>query len=750
MAESAHKRKARKRPIRKKSQVSQNKQQTNHIINEASANGKIVYKVSRNKTSRSKHTKANKPTSVQAATLATVNKPLPVEKEQGKGRSVEKNLVKGKPATKNVATKNSASKQPIIDKGVKYVVTKEPVVEHEQPVSIEAIAQAPQKQPAPQRQPTMPPAMPPQPIYTVRGKPVRPWLVLGSLVFGFFMALLDTTIVNVAIPTIQTSLKTDLNTVSWVLNAYNLVFAVLLVTLGRFADQYGRKRLMMIGMVVFTAGSLLCSVAETIGNATGTPAINWLIGFRVLQGMGAAGLNTISLAVIISVFPAHKRGAAIGVWGALSGLASAFGPVLGGFLIENFDWRYIFFVNLPFCIVGLIMIGLFVPETHNSRVSKRIDIPGMLFLTITIFCLVLAFIQGNVWGWSSSIIIGLFAGSLVGFVLFVLVELKQKEPIVDFRLFRIISFSGANITMFLFGIAIQGQFLMMVLFFQNARGFDQIHAAYAVLPAPIAAFIISIICGRLSRRINPFYMGITAMIAIALGFFLVDFTTVDSSFFELAWKNVILGIGIGMIFQTLPSISLSEIPPAKLGVASGVFNTFRQVGMTLGIAILLSMFVGQLQTHLPNAVTTSTQLVQKSSLSVQTKQSIITGVQKAATSANATAEAGSNSSNTVDLTKYASLIPSQVPVAQKNSIIAALRSLSTLINREFDIQITNAFDSAWWISTFVALAGVISATLALILNNRNRSMLAVPKEATPVKVPVPKEAAPVKVLVPVH
>ncbi|BCL78244.1 hypothetical protein ccbrp13_07090 [Ktedonobacteria bacterium brp13] len=740
MAESAHKRKARKRHISKKSQVSQNKQRANHITNKASANGKIVYKVSRNKTSKSTNTKASKPISVQTAKLATVNKPLPVKKEQSKGKSVEKNLVKSKPTTKKVATKSSASNQPIIDKSVKYIVTKEPIIEHEQPASTQAITQAPQK----------PPAKPPQPVYTVRGKPVRPWLVLGSLVFGFFMALLDTTVVNVAIPTIQTSLKTDLNTVSWVLNAYNLVFAVLLVTLGRFADQYGRKRLMMIGMVVFTVGSLLCSVAETIGNATGTPAINWLIGFRVLQGMGAAGLNTISLAVIISVFPANKRGAAIGVWGALSGLASAFGPVLGGFLVENFDWRYIFFVNLPFCIIGLIMIGLFVPETHNSRVSKRIDIPGMLFLTITIFCLVLAFIQGNVWGWSSPTILGLFAGSAVSIVLFVLVELKQKEPIIDFRLFKIVSFTGANITMFLFGIAIQGQFLMMVLFFQNARGFDQIHTAYAILPAPIAAFIISIICGRLSRRINPFYLGITAMFAIALGFFLVDFTTVDSSFFELAWKNVILGIGIGMIFQTLPSISLSEIPPAKLGVASGVFNTFRQVGLTLGIAVLLSVFVGQLQTHLPTTVTNSTQIVQQSSLPEQMKQSIITGVQKTATSSNATAEAGSSSSSTIDLTTYASLIPSQVPVAQKNSIIAVLRSLSTAINRKFDIQITNAFDSVWWISTFIALAGVISATLALILNNRKRSMLAVPKEAATVKVPVPKEAATVKVPALVH
>jgi MFS family permease len=173
--------------------------------------------------------------------------------------------------------------------------------------------------------------------------------------------------------------------------------------------------------------------------------------------------------------------------------------------------------------------------------------------------------------------------------------------------------------MLLFGLAIQGQFLVMVLFFQNARGFDQLHAAYAILPAPIASFIISIIGGRFSRRINSFYLAITGMVAIAVGFFLACFTTPATPYLVLAGENVILGLGIGLIFQALPNLSMSEVPPPKLGVASGVFNTFRQIGYSLGIAILLSMLTGQTQSNLPTALTHSVQLVKQCSLPAQTK-----------------------------------------------------------------------------------------------------------------------------------
>jgi len=232
----------------------------------------------------------------------------------------------------------------------------------------------------------------------VGAKPVKPWLVLTAVLFGFFMAVLDMTIMNIAIPSIQTGLKADLLSTSWVLNAYNLMYAVLLITVGRFADQYGRKRLLLIAMILFSLASLGCALAQACGHISGAPAMSWLIGFRALQGIGAAGLTPVSLAIMMVVFPRQKLSAAIGVWGAVGGMGAAFGPIIGGFLVQTLDWRWIFLVNLPICAVGIVLTLLFVPETRDPSVSRRIDVPGLLTLTMAIFCLVLAIIEGNEWG----------------------------------------------------------------------------------------------------------------------------------------------------------------------------------------------------------------------------------------------------------------------------------------------------------------------------------------------------------------
>jgi drug resistance transporter, EmrB/QacA subfamily len=713
MGERVNKRKSHRKNVRKRSKALQNKRQFKQIAAKAAPSRQFAATPPRSIPHTTRHAAISKTESSEATKAAPSRQfvaapPLsvpPATKHAAINQTASPAAAKPSPSKQFVATPPLSVPQAAKRATVNQIVTP-------------AAAKAQDFKTAPTLKiPTLSKEIVTLPVFTVRGQPIRPWLVLGSLVFGFFMSLLDTTIVNIAIPTIQANLKTNLDTVSWILTAYNLIFAVLLVTLGRFADQYGRKRMVMISMVIFSAGSLLCALAGTMGSATGTSSINWLIAFRVLQGVGGAGLNPISLAIIIAVFPPQKRGAAIGVWGALSGLASAIGPVLGGFLVETFDWRYIFLINLPFCVVGLIMVALFVPETSNPKVSKHIDVLGIIFLSIAIFCLVLAITQGNSWGWTSIITLSLYAGAVLAFIIFVLVEMRQQEPIIDFHLFKTISFTGANITMFLFGLAIQGQFLIMVLFFQNALGFDQLHAAYAILPAPLTAFLISIIGGRFSRRINSFYLAIIGMVAITIGFLLACFTTPTTPYFILAGENVILGFGIGLIFQSLPNLSMSEVPPPKLGVASGVFNTFRQIGYSLGIAILLSMLTGQIQSNFPTAFTNSIQLVQQSSLPAPIKQNSITGLQK--TLANsATNTDANNTSSSIDLTRYVGQMPPQTTTAQQTSILATLHGLSAKINDEFAIQITNAFTSTWWISSGVALVGVLTAVLALLLQRK--------------------------------
>ncbi len=445
----------------------------------------------------------------------------------------------------------------------------------------------------------------PPPVLMVRAKPVNPWRVLTAVLFGFFMAVLDTTILTIAIPSIQTGLSADLPSISWVLNACNLMYAVLLITIGRFADQYGRKRLLLIAMILFSLGSLGCALAPACGRISSTPALSWLIGFRALQGIGAAGLMPVSLAILMAVFPRHKRGAALGVWGAVAGMGAAFGPIIGGILVQAFDWRWIFLVNLPICAVGIVLTLLFVPETRDPSVSRRIDVPGLLTLTMAILCLVVAIIEGNEWGWSSVPMLSLFGAAVGSVILFVLVELWQREPLVDLSLLKAWSFTGTNITVLLLGIAFQGATLIAVLYFTNALGYRQLQAAYALIPLALASFVTSLLAGKVSSKLTPSLMCLAGMAMVAVGLGLLGLLSPLTSFLDIAWCGLLMGGGIGMAFQSLTMLSLSQVPHAKLGVGSGVFNTFRLLGGVLGVAILVSVLTGQLHTNLEQAYRTA-------------------------------------------------------------------------------------------------------------------------------------------------
>ncbi|HEY7416458.1 MAG TPA: DHA2 family efflux MFS transporter permease subunit [Ktedonobacteraceae bacterium] len=562
-----------------------------------------------------------------------------------------------------------------------------------------------------------------QSTFTIRGRIVNPWLALASLVFGLFMALLDATIVNIAIPAIQTGLKTDLTSVSWVINAYNLVFAVLLITIGRLADQHGRKRLFQLGMVLFSLGSLSCALSPEMSSLTGISAINWLIGSRAAQAVGAAALTPISMAIMMAVFPQRLRGAAIGVWGAIAGLATAVGPVLGGFLIQALSWHWIFFVNLPICMIGLVMVALFVPETHDAHGSKHIDIPGVLTLSVAVFCCVLAIIEGNSWGWLSAPILSLFGATLVGLVFFVIAEMKQDEPIVDFGLFKLVSFTGASVTMFLIGIGMQGAFLITVLYFINARGYTQLNAAYALLPIPLASLVISVIAGRLSQRINAHLIGMAGVALTVIGFALLSVLGTNAAYIDIAWRSIFLGVGTGMAFQGLPNISLEYVPSVKLGVGSGVFNTFRQIGFTLGVAVLISIFVGQLQVNLTQAESTSIALVRAdTTIPIQMRNSIVAALQQTTNSQSSSSSGESTSSgsgNSFDLTTLVNKLPPRTPEQTKAAMRADLSRLNGAIQDQYQTQVVDTFKMTWLVSALFTMLGLIAAIVTFVARRRD-------------------------------
>jgi len=279
------------------------------------------------------------------------------------------------------------------------------------------------------------PLQPPDAAPVTGGAAERsPWVVLAVLCLGLFM-LLDGTIVNVAIPHIMTSLGTDLAGVEWVMNAYVLVFAVSLVTFGRLGDLYGRRLLFLIGMDLFTVASLACGLA---------PGIGALIAFRVLQGISGAAMMPQTLSIIATIFPADRRGAAMGLWGAVSGLGTAIGPSLGGLIVDGAGWRWIFLINLPIGAVSLLLAWRLVPESKDPDSVRSLDLPGVALITLSISSLTFALIEGQSLGWTSAPIVALFAGAVLLFALFAWRETRERQPLIDLGLFRSVDFAAGT------------------------------------------------------------------------------------------------------------------------------------------------------------------------------------------------------------------------------------------------------------------------------------------------------------------
>ena len=420
-----------------------------------------------------------------------------------------------------------------------------------------------------------------------------PWTVLAVLCLGLFMILLDGTIVNIAIPKIMIAFSTTLSNVEWVMNAYVLSFAVTLITLGRFGDLYGRKRLFWTGMALFTASSVACGLA---------PGIYWLIGFRALQGLGGAAMMPATLSIVAAVFPAGRRGAAMGIWGGVSGLATAIGPTLGGLIVDAASWRWIFLVNLPIGVASLVLASVYVPESKNPEAVETLDLPGVALVTAGLFCLTFALVEGQKLGWTSATIVALFATSAIGLVLFYFRERRVRQPLIDFSLFRSRNFLFGNITGFALSFGMMGVFFMVPIFLQTVLGFSAIKAGLAMSPMSVAIIFAAPLAGRLSDRFGSAWLVAGGMFLTALGIaWMAGLTPLqqglrpDTALSDLVAPFVVAGVGIGCAIAPLTSAVMATAPRDRIGNASGVLSTMRQVGSVMGIAVLGAVLQNRLE-----------------------------------------------------------------------------------------------------------------------------------------------------------
>jgi DHA2 family methylenomycin A resistance protein-like MFS transporter len=411
--------------------------------------------------------------------------------------------------------------------------------------------------------------------------------------FGLFIVLLDASIVNVALPTIQAELHANLADLQWVIDAYTLPLAVLMLTAGTLGDRFGRKRLFLAGLVIFLIGSALCGFAPTLG---------WLLVGRVVQGVGAAALLPGSLAVLVAAFPdPRQRAQAIGLWAGISGVALAAGPLVGGVLIQISSWPAIFFVNLPIGGVALVLGWPLLSESRNPN-AQRIDLPGQVLVTGFLVCLILALIESSSQGWTSPLILGLFSGAAVLLAAFLLVEARTREPLLPLRLFANRVFSVANVAALLLFFAMLGTFFFVTQFLQEVQGYTALEAGLRTLPTTMGIFLIAPFAGMLTARLGPRLPIVLGALLAGGALLLVMRIEPDSSYATLWWDFGLVGIGFGLMISPLTAAVLSATPPQRAGLGSSVNNTSRQVGGALGVAVLgtivLQQFSGNIVSQL--------------------------------------------------------------------------------------------------------------------------------------------------------
>jgi EmrB/QacA subfamily drug resistance transporter len=409
--------------------------------------------------------------------------------------------------------------------------------------------------------------------------PMR-WWTLGAVCVATFMLLLDITIVNVALPAIQQDLGASFQDLQWVIDAYALTLAAFMLTAGSLADLFGRRRVFVIGLALFTIASLLCALS------TSPTALSMS---RALQGVGGAAMFATSLALLAAAFQGRERGTALGIWGATTGASVAVGPLVGGVLTEHVSWESIFLVNLPIGAAAIAVSLRTVRETRDPD-AARIDWAGLVTFSSALFALVFALVRGNTEGWGSPTIVGLLVASVVLLAAFVAVEARQERPMLDLALFRKPSFAGVSIVAFALSASMFAMFLYLTLYIQNTLGYSPLEAGVRFLPITVMSFVCAALSGNLTERVEVRYLLGVGLGLVGLGLLLMSGLDADSEWTALLPGFIVAGAGIGLTNPAIASTAVGVVDPRRSGMAAGINNTFRQVGIATGIAALGAVF----------------------------------------------------------------------------------------------------------------------------------------------------------------
>lgn len=417
-----------------------------------------------------------------------------------------------------------------------------------------------------------------------------PWAVLLTLSLGFFMTLLDLTIVNVALPSMIDKLHGSLDEMLWVINAYILVLAALLITTGRLGDVRGPRTMFIWGVALFMVASVLCGLSQ---DAT------QLIAGRVVQGLGAAMLMPQTMTIIIGTFPAERRGAALGVWGAVAGVATIAGPTLGGLVVSAVGWRWIFFVNAPVAALVLVMAVTLLPDVRHG-VHRKLDVPGVALATAALFCLAFGLTEGERYNWNAGIWT-LLAGAVLLLAVFLIYQRGRQhdEPLLPFVLFRDRNYAIMTVVSAAVQVGMVALFLPVTIYLQSVLNFSALKAGLVMAPAMVVSALLSPVAGRLSDRIGGKYILVTGLTLFAAGMaWLSSVVAVGRGWYGFQPALIVAGFGIGCVFGPMVTVAMHDVQPKMAGAASGVLNTIRQIGTIVGSAAVGAVLQNRLAASL--------------------------------------------------------------------------------------------------------------------------------------------------------
>lgn len=408
----------------------------------------------------------------------------------------------------------------------------------------------------------------------------RKWWTLIAVCTATFMLLLDITIVNVALPSIERDLGADLSDLQWVIDAYALTLAALLLTGGSLADRVGRRLVFVIGLVIFTVASVLCGLA-------GAPLTLNLA--RGLQGIGGAFMFATSLALLASAYSGRDRGTAFGLWGATTGAAVAIGPLVGGVLTEGIGWEAIFFVNVPIGIAAVALTLTMVEESKDPE-AGGLDLPGTVLFSVSLFALIFGLIRGNAEGWGSPQIVAALAGAVVLMVAFVFAERRREQPMLDLTLFRRAPFVGASVAAFVLSASMFAMFLYLTLYIQNILGYSALESGVRFMPVTLLSFLVAPVSGKFAERVGVRWFIAGGLALVGSGLLLMGGLEAGDDWTALLAGFLVAGGGIGMVNPALATAAVGFVDPRRAGMASGINSTFRQVGIATGIAAWGAIF----------------------------------------------------------------------------------------------------------------------------------------------------------------